>query len=79
MHHLRDFLWSHSGSFQSPVNMIRRWIGLAFHEAFILWHFIDREFVNNNIQRLLESGTVDRDVSYGSQSSQSDADDEKAI
>jgi hypothetical protein len=59
--------------------MIRRCIDLAFHDAFILWHFIDREPVNNNIQRLLESGTVDRDVSYGSQSSQSDADDEKAI
>ena len=41
--------------------MIRRWIDLAFDEAFVLWHFIDRESVISNIQRLLESGAADRD------------------
>lgn len=52
---------------------------LGFSRRIYSLAFFDRESVNNNIQRLLESGTVDRDVSYGSQSSQSDADDEKAI
>lgn len=52
---------SFAGSFYSPANMIRRWIDLAFDEAFVLWHFIDRESVVSNIQRLIESGTTDRD------------------
>lgn len=50
-----------SGSFYSPAHLIRRWIDLAFDEAFVLWHFIDREFVNDNVQRLLETGHLDRD------------------
>jgi len=52
---------SSAGSFFSPVHMIRRWIDLAFDEAFILFHFIDRDYIHNHIQCLSEHGTSDQD------------------
>jgi len=50
-----------SGSFYSPAHLIRRWVDLAFDEAFVLWHFIDRSSVNDNIQQLLGTGHPNRD------------------
>jgi hypothetical protein len=52
---------SFAGSFLSPVHMIRRWIDLAFDEALVLFQFIDRDAVNNHIQRLFEHGISDQE------------------
>jgi len=50
-----------AGSFFSPVHMIRKWITFAFDEAFVLWHFIDRDAIDNHVQQFLEAGVSDQD------------------
>lgn len=49
-------------SFSSETS-IKRWINIAFSEAFILWPFIDRDDLNLHAQRLLEEGHSGRNRS----------------
>jgi len=47
---------SSAGRFFSPAPSIRRWVDLAFSEAFILWPFIDQDSFNDQVRKLIESG-----------------------
>ena len=48
---------SSAGLFFFPGPSTRRWIDLAFSEAFILWPFIDRESFEDQVRRMIETGS----------------------
>jgi len=46
-------------NFLPPEASVLRWIDLAFDQAFVLWPFIDRESLNDHVQRLIRPEASD--------------------
>ena len=46
-----------AGSFFSFGPSIRKWIDLAFSGAFVLWPFIDRESFEDQVRKMIETGS----------------------